>query len=73
MVLITGGTLDTAPPYKSTPGDDIFKGQRVIAGVCFHPCYTVASVGSRCARKVECHKSSGRRWCTHTRHVESNL
>ena len=42
MALIIGGTLDTTPPYKSTPGDDIFKGQRVITGVCFHPCYTVA-------------------------------
>ena len=24
MVHITGGALDTTPPYKSTPGDDIF-------------------------------------------------
>ena len=41
MVLITGGTLDTIPFYKSTPGDDIFKGQKVITGVCFRPCYAV--------------------------------
>ena len=41
IVLITGGTLDTTHPYRSTPGDDIFKGQKFITGVCFHPCYTV--------------------------------
>ena len=41
MVLITGGTLDTTHPYKSTPGDDIFKVQKVVTGVCFHPCYTL--------------------------------
>ena len=40
MALITGGTLHTTPPYKSTPSDDIFKGQKVITGVCFRPCYT---------------------------------
>ena len=46
MVLITGGTLDTTHPYKSTPGDDIFKCQKVITGVCFHPCYTGSSSSS---------------------------
>ena len=29
------GTLDSTPPYKSTPGCDIFKGENVITGVCF--------------------------------------
>ena len=38
IVLITGGMLDTAHPYESTPGDDIFEGQKLITGVCFHPC-----------------------------------
>ena len=41
MMAITGDTLDTAPPYNNTPGDNIFKRQIVITGVCFLPCYTV--------------------------------
>ena len=41
MVLITGGTLDTTAPYKSTPGDAFFKGHKVITGVCVYPCYTI--------------------------------
>ena len=40
MVAITGDTLDTTPPYNSTPGDIIFKRQIVITGACFLPCYT---------------------------------
>ena len=46
MALITGGTLDTTPLYKSTPGDDLFKGQKVFIGVCFHPCSTVSFRGA---------------------------
>lgn len=41
MVLITGGTLDTKHPYKSTPGEGVLKGQKSISGVWFHPCYMV--------------------------------
>ena len=41
MVTITGSTLDTTHHYQSTPGDDIFEGQKVITGACFHPCCTV--------------------------------
>ena len=37
--LTTGDTLDTTHPYNSTPGDNIFKRQIVITGVCFLPCY----------------------------------
>ena len=54
MVLITGGTLDTAPPYKSTPGDDIFKCQKVITRVCFHPFYTVYDSRRTYKREVCC-------------------
>ena len=56
MVLITGGTLDTTPPYQSTPGDDIFKGQQAITGVCFHPC----TVYKWCVffPIIECYKGS---------------
>ena len=39
MVAITGDTLDTTTLYNSTPGDNIFKRQIVITGVCFLPCY----------------------------------
>ena len=38
MALIARGTLDSTHPYKSTPSDHIFKGQKVITGVCFHSC-----------------------------------
>ena len=41
MGAITGDTLDTTPPYNSTPGDNIFKRQIVITGVCILPCYTI--------------------------------
>ena len=41
MVAITGDTLDTTPPYNSTPGDNVFKRQIVITGVCFLACCTV--------------------------------
>ena len=34
MVPITRGTLDSTLPNKSTRGDNIFKGQNVITGVC---------------------------------------
>ena len=44
MVAITGDTLDTTPPYKSTLGDNTFERQIVITGVCFLPCYTVLGV-----------------------------
>ena len=27
-------------PYKSNLGDDIFKGKKIVTGVCSHPCYT---------------------------------
>ena len=43
MVAITGDTLGTTPPYNSTPGDNIFKRQSFITGVCFLPCYTVCT------------------------------
>ena len=43
-MLVTGGTLDTTPPYKRTPGDGTLKGQKVISGACFHPCYAVPGI-----------------------------
>ena len=39
MMLMTRGTLDSTPPYKSTSGDNILKGQKIITGVCFDACY----------------------------------
>ena len=33
MVLITGGTLDTAPSIKNTRCDDVFKGPKVVTEV----------------------------------------
>ena len=54
MVLITGVALDTTPPYKSTPGDDIFKCQKVITRVCFHPFYTVYDSRRTYKREVCC-------------------
>ena len=44
MVAITGDTLNSTPPYNSTPGDNILQRQIVIPGVCFLPCYTVCGI-----------------------------
>ena len=36
-MLITQGTLDIAPPYRRTAGENIAKGQNAITGVRFMP------------------------------------
>ena len=40
-VLITRGSFDTTPAYKSAPGHNIFEGQKFITAVCFRWCSTV--------------------------------